>query len=90
MRTKRKQPVIYGVIMRRKTKAKMKVVREKGTAWITVKGTTWIRNGYPETHVDKFDDVWLKPYKGAPNLYTTVQTPQLLFGVKDGYLVEED
>lgn len=70
------------------SKIKMKVVRERATTWITVKGLNWIRNGYPEQCVDKFGDVWLKPHFNATNLYATVSGPQLFFSIDDECLVE--
>ncbi len=70
------------------SKIKMRVVRERGTTWITVKGSAWVRNGYSEKYVDRFGDVWLKPYRHASNLYTTVEEPCLLFSINDECLVE--
>lgn len=70
------------------SKYKMRVVFEKGTAWITVNGSTWTRNKYPVECVDNFGDVWLKPYRGASNLYVTIDGPELLFTIEDGCLEE--
>ena len=66
----------------------MRVTHEKGTNWITVKGSAWTRNKYPVECVDKFGDVWLKPYRHASNLYVTVQGPELYFYVTNGCLEE--
>lgn len=70
------------------SKYKMRVTFEKGTTWITVNGSTWSRNKYPAECVDKFGDVWLKPYFHASNLYVTIQGPELLFVVENGCLEE--
>lgn len=67
---------------------KMKVTYEKATTWITVKGSTWCRNGYPPEYVDRFGDVWLKPHFNAANLYTTIQEPALYFHIEDDCLIE--
>ena len=74
--------------MKTKEKVKMRVTFEPGTSWITVKGSTWIRNKYSEYCSDAFGDVWLKPFRGASNLYVTVQGPELYFTIVDGYLEE--
>ncbi len=74
--------------MKTKEKVKMRVTFEPGTSWITVKGSTWIRNKYSEYCSDAFGDVWLKPFRGASNLYVTVQGPKLYFTVVDGCLEE--
>lgn len=66
----------------------MRVIFEKGTTWITVNGSAWSRNKYPIECVDKFGDVWLKPYRGASNLYVTVDGPELLFTIENGCLEE--
>lgn len=65
---------------------KLKITYEKGTTWITVKGDPWKRCGYPEECVDKFGDVWLKPWFNASNLYVTVVGPELTFTDENGYL----
>jgi hypothetical protein len=72
-----------------KTNYKMKVTYERGTNWITVPEASWTRNKYPVECVDKFGDVWLKPYRHASNLYVTVQGPELLFSVENGNLEQE-
>lgn len=69
-------------------KTKIRVVREKATTWITVKGSAWIKNRYPAECVDRFDDVWLMPHYHASNLYVTVQGPKLYFSIEDECLVE--
>lgn len=74
-------------IMKKKN-FKMKVNNEIGTSWITTKGTTWSRNKYPKECIDRFGDVWLKPYMDTPNLYATVDGPELYFHIKDGSLEE--
>lgn len=73
----------------KKTKYRMKVNYEKGTNWITVSGVAWSHNKQPVECIDKFGDVWLKPYRNAPNLYITVQGPELLFSVEDENLKQE-
>ena len=70
------------------SKYKMRVIFEKGTKWITVNGSTWSQNKYPLECVDKFGDVWLKPYRGASNLYVTIDGPELLFSIENGCLEE--
>lgn len=70
------------------SKCKIKVRCERGTSWITIDGSAWTRNKYPAECVDRFGDVWLKPYHNAPNLYTTVQGQELLFSVENGCLEE--
>lgn len=69
-------------------KTKIRVVRERATTWITVKGSVWKRNGYPVECIDRFDDVWLKPHYHAPNLYATVQGPTLYFSIENECLIE--
>lgn len=68
----------------------MKVTFEKGMTWITVNGSVWTRNKYPIECVDKFGDVWLKPYFHASNLYVTIEGPEILFTVENGCLVEQE
>lgn len=68
----------------------MRVTYEAGTPWITVKGSVWTRNKYPMECVDKFGDVWLRPYFHAENLYVTIEGPQMLFTVENGCLVEQE
>ena len=76
--------------MRKKKKedARLKVSHERGTNWITVKGEAWKRAGYPEGCIDRFGDVWLKPWLDGANLYSTVEGDPVMFYEEDGYLKE--
>lgn len=74
--------------MAKAKRIKMKVTFERATSWITVPGSSWTRNGYSEKSVDRFGEVWLKPYRGAKNLYVTIDGPCLYFTVVDGCLEE--
>lgn len=65
---------------------KLKISHEKGTGWITVKGDAWKRYGYPCECIDRFGDVWLKPYFGARDVYVTAEGADLIFVDDNGYL----
>ncbi len=65
---------------------KMLINYERGTSWITTKGSQWTRNGYSSEYVDPFGDVWLKPFDLTKKIYTTIQDPILYFIDKEGHL----